>query len=265
MSIALDHAGRVFPFGGNVEDRVAQLLERMSALPPGDPGRAAVRAELINVCRPMASYLARRYRNRGEPLDDLVQIATVGLIKAVDGYDRLRGVPFSSYAVPTIIGEIKLHFRDRGWALRVPRRLQEIRMHISRAAGPLTQRLGRSPTVADLAADLDVPEEDVVAGLACAPAYQALSLQGALRGADGAELLDVLGAADPLLECVEQREALRRLIVRLPQRERRILFMRFFDNMTQSQIAAQTGISQMHVSRLLGRSLRILREALLAD
>jgi RNA polymerase sigma-B factor len=234
MSIALDQAGRVFPSGGDLEARVSGLLERMAALPPDDPGRAATRAELINACRPMASYLARRYRNRGEPLDDLVQIATVGLIKAVDGFDRMRGVPFSSYAVPTIIGEIKLHFRDRGWALRVPRRL-------------------------------DVPEEDVVAGLACAPAYQALSLQGALRGADGAELLDVLGAADPLLECVEQREALRRLIVRLPQRERRILFMRFFDNMTQSQIAAQTGISQMHVSRLLGRSLRVMREALLAD
>jgi RNA polymerase sigma-B factor len=265
MSVALDRADRVFPSEGGSDDRVSRLLARIDALAPGDPDRAAARAELINVCQPMASYLARRYRNRGEPLDDLVQIATVGLIKAVDGYDRLRGVPFWSYAVPTIVGEIKLHFRDRGWALRVPRRLQEIRLRISRAAGPLTQRLGRAPTVADLAADLGEPEEDIVAGLACAPAYQAMSLQVALRGADGAELLDVLGRTDPLLEYVEQREALRRLIVRLPRRERQILFMRFFDNMTQSQIAAETGISQMHVSRLLGRSLRVLREALLAD
>jgi RNA polymerase sigma-B factor len=265
MTVALDHAGRVFPSGGDLEVRVSRLLTCVHTLPPGDPGRAAARAELIQICRPMANYLARRYRNKGEPLDDLVQIATVGLIKAVDGYDRMRGVPFCSYAVPMILGEIKVHFRDRGWALRVPRRLQEIRLRISRASGPLTQRLGRAPTVADLAADLGIPEEDIVAGLACGPAYQAISLQVALRGADGAELVDVVGAADPLLEGVEHREVLRRLIVRLPRRERRILFMRFFGNMTQSQIAAETGISQMHVSRLLERSLRVLREALQAD
>jgi RNA polymerase sigma-B factor len=265
MSVALDHAGRVFPSGGDLGERVFQLLARIDALAPGDPDRAAARAELIKLCQPLASYLARRYRNRGEPLDDLIQIATVGLIKAIDGYDRLRGVSFASYAVPTIVGEIKIHFRERGWALRVPRRLQEIRLRISRAAGPLTQRLGRSPTVADLAADLGEPEEDIVAGLACAPAYRAVSLQVPLCGADGAELVDVIGGADPLLEDFEQREALRRLIVRLPRRERRILFMRFFDNMTQSQIAAETGISQMHVSRLLCRSLRVLREGLLAD
>jgi RNA polymerase sigma-B factor len=237
----------------------------MCALARDDPARAELRAELINRCRPLAAYLARRYRNRGEPLDDLVQIATVGLIKAVDAYDPERGVPFGNYAVPTIVGEIKRHFRDRAWALRVPRRLQELQLRISREAGPLTQRLGRSPTVADLAVYLCEPEEDIIAGLACAPAYRALSLQAALPGTESAALVDALGAADPLLEGVEQRATLRPLIARLPDREKRILGMRFFANMTQSQIAAETGISQMHVSRLLGRSLRVLREALLAD
>jgi RNA polymerase sigma-B factor len=263
MSVALEQTHRPFHLGGDFDEQVPALLRRMYAYPPGDPGRAESRAELISLCRPLAAYLARRYRNRGEPLDDLVQIATVGLIKAVDAYDPERGVPFGSYAVPTIVGEIKRHFRDKGWALRVPRRLQELRLRISREAGPLTQRLGRSPTVADLAASLSEREEDIIAGLACAPAYRALSLQVPLRGVEGAELVDVLGGTDPSLEGVEQREALRRLIARLPVREQRIIRMRFFCNMTQSQIAAETGISQMHVSRLLGQSLRVLREGLL--
>jgi RNA polymerase sigma-B factor len=265
MNVALDRAHRPSLFSGDPDERVPRLLANICALAPGDPARAEARAELINLCRPLAVYLARRYRNRGEPLDDLVQIATVGLIKAVDAFDPQRGVPFGNYAVPTIVGEIKRHFRDKGWALRVPRRLQELRMRISREAGPLAQRLGRSPTVADLAAGLGEREEDIIAGLACAPAYRALSLQVALHGAEGAELIDVLGGADPLLEGVEQREALRPLIARLPEREQRILRMRFFANMTQAQIAAETGISQMHVSRLLGHSLRVLREGLLAD
>ncbi|GII21793.1 SigB/SigF/SigG family RNA polymerase sigma factor [Planosporangium mesophilum] len=265
MTVAIDRARRPSPSDGDLDGRVPGLLARMCALARDDPARAEVRAELINRCRPLAAYLARRYRNRGEPLDDLVQIATVGLIKAVDAYDPERGVLFGNYAVPTILGEIKRHFRDRAWALRVPRRLQELQLRISREAGPLTQRLGRSPTVADLAADLCEPEEDIIAALVCAPAYRALSLQAVLPGTESAELLDALGAADPLLEGVEQRATLRPLIARLPDREKRILGMRFFANMTQSQIAAETGISQMHVSRLLGRSLRVLREALLAD
>ncbi|NJC70323.1 SigB/SigF/SigG family RNA polymerase sigma factor [Planosporangium thailandense] len=265
MTIALDHAQWSSLLNRDFDERVSALVESMCALVPGDPARAERRTQLINVCRPLAACLARRYRNRGEPLDDLVQIATVGLIKAVDAYDPRRGVPFGSYAVPTIVGEIKRHFRDRGWAVRVPRRLQELRLRISREADPLTQRLGRNPTVADLAADLGEREEDIIAGLACAPAYRTVSLQVSLPGAEGAELMDVLGAADPLLEGVEHREALRPLIAQLPDRERRILHLRFFANMTQAQIAAATGISQMHVSRLLGQSLRTLRKGLLAD
>jgi RNA polymerase sigma-B factor len=248
-----------------MDERVPRLLTRIHALRPGDPDRADARAELIKICVPMACYLARRYRNRGEPLDDLVQVAVVGLIKAVDGFDPGYGVAFGSYAMPTMVGEIKRHFRDKGWALHVPRRLQEICMRISQVMGPLTQRLGRAPTVAELAEDLKESEEDVAAGVACAPAYRAVSLEAPLRCADGAELIDVLGGADPLLEGVEHREALRRLIARLPRRERQILVLRFFADMTQSQIAAETGISQMHVSRLLGQTLTMLRQALLAD
>ncbi|GAA1787681.1 SigB/SigF/SigG family RNA polymerase sigma factor [Planosporangium flavigriseum] len=265
MSVALDHAHRPSLFGGDLDERIPVLLQKMCAFTPGDPARAEPRAELISLCRPLAAYLARRYRDKGEPLDDLVQVATVGLIKAVDAYDPRRGVPFGNYASPTIVGEIKRHFRDKGWALRVPRRLQESRLRIAREVGPLTQRLGRSPTVADLAASLCEPEEDIIAGLACAPAYRVLSLQVPLRTAAGAELIEVLGGTDPLLEGVEQRESLRPLIARLPRREQRILQMRFFANMTQAQIAAETGISQMHVSRLLGHSLRVLREGLLAE
>jgi len=242
------------------------LLARLVALPADHPDRVAARAEVIRDCLPMARYLARRYRDRGEPLDDLVQVATVGLIKAVDGYDPARGVPFASYAVPTIVGELKRHFRDKGWSLRVPRRMQELRQEIGRATDELTHRLGRSPTVADLAHQLGIGEEDVLAGLECGQAYSTLSLSSPLPGDEsGAELSDLIGDEDPDLEGVEQREALRPLIARLPRREQRILAMRFFGNMTQSQIAAATGISQMHVSRLLSHALAVLREGLLAD
>jgi RNA polymerase sigma-B factor len=265
MNAVLECAHRPSLPRSDLDEKVSRLLARIGALAPDDPARAAARAELINLCVPVATYLARRYRNRGEPFDDLVQIAVVGLIKAVDGFDPRRGVAFGSYAWPTIVGEIKRHFRDRGWAMRVPRRLQELRLRISGVAGPLTQRLGRAPTVADLAADLGESEEAIAAGLACSPAYRLLSLQVPLRGVDGGEFADVLGAADPRLEGVEQRETLRPLIARLPIRERRILVMRYFGNMTQAQIAAETGISQMHVSRLLGHSLRVLREALRAE
>ncbi len=247
------------------EERVPGLVARLLACGSDDARRAEVRAELISTCMPMARYLARRYRNRGESLDDLVQVATVGLIKAVDGFDPGRGTTFGAYAVPTIIGEIKRYFRDKGWAIRVPRRLQELHLQIVNVVDPLTQRLGRAPTVTELAERLGTSEEHVIEGLACAPAYRALSLQ-APAGADpeGATLADLLGTADPELEQVERREALRPLIAKLPVREQRIIAMRYFGNMTQSQIAAATGISQMHVSRLLGHSLRVLREELLA-
>jgi RNA polymerase sigma-B factor len=280
MTVVLDHArttGQLTPEPAGTaatvgteprsaaDDHLRSLLARLAELPADSPLRQPVREQVIKSCVPMAEYLARRYRNRGEPYDDLVQVATLGLIKAVDGYDASRGAAFSSYAVPTIVGELKRHFRDKGWSVRVPRRLQELRLEISRVTGDLTQQLGRAPTVADLAAKLGVSEEDIIAGIESGQAYSTLSLHTPVSSDESAvELADLLGTTDPGLEGVEQREALRPLIARLPQREQCILAMRFFGNMTQSQIAAQTGISQMHVSRLLSHALGVLREGLLA-
>ncbi|MEV6928824.1 SigB/SigF/SigG family RNA polymerase sigma factor [Dactylosporangium sp. NPDC051485] len=238
----------------------------MADLPAG-ADRERVRARLIELYIPLAEYLARRFRNRGELFDDLVQVANLGLIKSVDGFDPLRGAAFTSYAIPMIVGELKRHFRDKGWDVRVPRRLQELRLEISKVSGDLAQDLGRSPTVADLAARLGVGEEEVIEGLDCGQAYRALSLDapagdGADAGAAG--LGDLLGAEDPDMRNVENREALRPLLAKLPEREQKIIAMRFHGNLTQSQIAAELGISQMHVSRLLAAALRTLRTELSA-
>jgi RNA polymerase sigma-B factor len=241
------------------------LLTLMADLPEG-ADRARVRARLIELYIPLAEYLARRFRNRGEQLDDLVQVANLGLIKSVDGYDPERGAAFTSYAIPMIVGELKRHFRDKGWDVRVPRRLQELRLEITKVSGDLAQDLGRSPTVADLAARLHVSEEEIIEGLDCGQAYRALSLDAPVggEGADSGQngLGDLLGSVDPDMENVENREALRPLLARLPAREQKIIAMRFFGNLTQSQIAAELGISQMHVSRLLAQALRDLRAGL---
>ncbi len=241
------------------------LLSLLNDLPADGPDRERVRERVIEMHLPLAEYLARRFRNRGEPFDDLIQVANLGLIKSVDGYDAGRGAAFTSYAIPMIVGELKRHFRDKGWDVRVPRRLQELRLEIGKVTGDLAQELGRSPTVADIAARLSVTEEDVIAGLDSGHAYRALSLQAPVQGEEPAtELGDLLGDLDPDMEHVEDREALRPLIAKLPPREQKIIALRFFGNLTQSQIAAELGISQMHVSRLLSHSLAQLRQALLA-
>jgi RNA polymerase sigma-B factor len=240
------------------------LLTLLADLPAGED-RARVRARLIELYIPLAEYLARRFRNRGEQFDDLVQVANLGLIKSVDGYDATRGAAFTSYAIPMIVGELKRHFRDKGWDVRVPRRLQELRLEITKISGDLAQDLGRSPTVADLAARLDVSEEEIIEGLDCGQAYRAMSLDapvGSDADAGQTGLGDLLGGVDPDMETVEHRESLRPLLAKLPAREQKIIAMRFFGNLTQSQIAAELGISQMHVSRLLAQALRILREGL---
>ena len=243
-----------------------ELLDLLSGLPSGDPRREDTRNTLVTLHQPLVEHLARRFRNRGEPYDDLVQVATIGLIKAIDRYDPERGVEFSTYATPTIVGEIKRWFRDKGWAVRVPRRLQELRLAIGSATGTLTQELGRSPTVAELAERLGASADDVLEGLESANAYSTLSLDAPDNSeVDGPSVLDLLGSEDSALEGVENREALKPLLSRLPERERRILLLRFFAGMTQSQIAAEVGISQMHVSRLLARTLTRLRKGLLAD
>lgn len=245
------------------------LLATMDAEPKDSAAFSAARDELITMHIPLVEHLARRFRDRGEPHDDLVQVGMVGLIKSADRFDTGRGVEFSTYATPTIVGEIKRHFRDRGWSIRVPRRLQEMRQHISHATAELSQSSGRSPTVAELAAYLEISEEDVLEGLESAQAYSTLSLDSTTSSgdddSDSASLTDKLGDDDVALEGVEYRESLKPLLAQLSERERQIIMMRFFKNMTQAQIADEVNVSQMHVSRLLSKALKELREGLTDD
>ncbi len=244
--------------------RERELIALIAELPDSDPRRAAARDELVTMHLPLAGFLARRFRDRGENIDDLTQVATIGLIKAVDRFDPNRGVEFSTFATPTIVGEIKRHFRDKGWAIRVPRRLQELRIAIGRATAELSQTTGRSPTVAELATYLGVSQDQVLEGLESAQAYATLSLDAASTDGseEGASLADTLGDHDPGLGEVEVRETLHPLMATLPAREQRIIHMRFYENMTQAQIAEQIGVSQMHVSRLLAKSLAKLRSGM---
>jgi RNA polymerase sigma-B factor len=226
--------------------------------------RTQVRGELVQLHLPLVDHCARRFTNRGEPLDDLVQVGTIGLIKSVDRFDTDRGVEFSTYATPTIIGEIKRYFRDKGWAIRVPRRLQELRMSISAITGDMSQDLGRSPTPREIADKLGVSVEEVMEGIESANAYSTLSLDAGDSSDEGsgASMLESLGMDDEALVHVEIRESIKPLIEALPAREKRILLLRFFRGMTQSQIAEEIGVSQMHVSRLLNRTLEQLRTSL---
>ncbi len=248
--------------GTEFDDTAADLFAQMAADPVG---RARLRDMLIESTLPLAVRLARHYQGRGEPIEDLTQVATVGLIKAIDGYDPERG-PFSHYAGPTIRGELKKHFRDRGWSIRVPRRLQELKMEVARANQVLAHELGRAPTVADVAGYLRVNEEQVVEGMDLSHAYQPVSLDApASNQEDGTDLGALLGGRDPAVESVDDRMTLAGLLPHLPEREQRILHLRFSGNLTQSQIAAEIGISQMHVSRLLSQTLAWLRAAMTAD
>ncbi|HEY8534496.1 MAG TPA: SigB/SigF/SigG family RNA polymerase sigma factor [Micromonospora sp.] len=241
-------------------ESATDVLHAMAALPPDHPARPALRDRAIEAWLPLAHHLAHRYCGRGEPTDDLAQTAAIGLIKAVDKFDPSRGVDFAGYAIPTIIGELKRHFRDRTWDIRVPRRLQELRLSISEANTTLLQSLGRSPTVADVAAHLGITEEEVLEGLEGARAYNAVSLSTPTGDGDRTtELGDMLGTEDDEYELTELRVALGPALATLDEREQRILTLRFYGNLTQSQIAEKIGVSQMHVSRLLARALSKLR------
>ncbi len=227
---------------------------------------ASVRDGLVHLHLPLVQHCARRFRNRGEPYEDLVQVGTIGLLKSIDRFDAKRGVEFSTYATPTIIGEIKRHFRDKGWAIRVPRRLQELRMQIGAATGELTQNLGRSPTPRELAERIGCTVEEIIEGMESSNAYSTLSLDASDDTDDGSSsMLDAIGVDDDNIEHVQVRESLKPLLDKLDAREKRILLLRFFKNMTQSEIAAEIGVSQMHVSRLLARTLERLRASLQDD
>jgi len=249
----------------DVDEHIAACLQLMSTMDPDDPDRDRVRSDVICACLPMVRRAAARFAGRGEGLDDLVQVGTIGLIKAVDRFDASRETPFVNYAMPTIIGEVKRHFRDKSWSVRVSRARQELYLEISRLIPTMAQELGRSPSVSDLAERLEIPESEVLAGIDCGQAHTARSLSTPVGEDDGAVLSDVLGAPDPRLESVADRQALHEALADVPERERQILMLRFFANMTQSEIAERVGVSQMHVSRLLTRTLADLRARLLVE
>jgi RNA polymerase sigma-B factor len=238
------------------------LFDELSGLEPGTSEHSRVRGALIEVNLPLVRYAAARFRSRNEPMEDVVQVGTIGLINAIDRFDPERGVQFPTFAMPTVVGEIKRYFRDNVRTVHVPRRLHELWVQVSGAIEDLTVLHGRSPTTAEIADRLKLSEEEVLACLEAGRAYHATSLEAAQEGGDGAPgLLDRLGYEDPALVGVEHRDLVRHLLVQLPERERRILLLRYFGNLTQSQISAELGVSQMHVSRLLSRSFARLRSA----
>jgi RNA polymerase sigma-B factor len=235
---------------GALED--AELFRRL----PDD----AAREELLVRHRPLAMYLARRFAGRGESLEDLEQVAMLGLLQAIDRLDPEREVKFSTFATITITGELKRHLRDKGWAVRVPRPLQERSIRIGRAIGELTQELGRSPTVDEIAERIDLSDEEVLEGLEAARAYSADPLESPAGSEEGPAPIDTLASYDDRFDEFESWQSVAPAIQRLPERERTILYLRFIEERTQSEIAQELGISQMHVSRLLAKTLASLRE-----
>ncbi len=244
-------------FSSGQRDELRAKFERFA-----ETGDVGLRDELVAAHLGLAEYLARRFANRGEPLDDLVQVASLGLFKAVGRFDPTREVEFSTYATHTIVGELKRHFRDKGWAIRAPRRMQELYLRLGKVIGSLGQELGRSPTIGELAAEVEVSEEEVLEALEAGAAYRFASLDAPTGGDnEGETLASRLGEEDPRLANAERRATLSPLLAQLPPREQTILQLRFFEGLTQSEIAKQLGISQMHVSRLLARSVAQLRAA----
>ncbi|WP_433306284.1 sigma-70 family RNA polymerase sigma factor [Actinoplanes sp. CA-030573] len=229
-----------------------------------DPTQQRLRAEFVGVALPFARRLARRYRGRGEPAEDLEQVARLGLVKSVNRYDPERG-SFTAYAIVTITGEIKRHFRNHGWGVHVPRRLQDLSLEVGQTRAALTAELSRRATDEEVAARLNIAVSDVREAEISGAAYSPGSLNAEADGYHGAEVGDLLGSDDPGLDLVDDRTSVERLICRLPERERRILALRFYGNRSQADIARELGVSQMHVSRLLARALTWLRQAMLSD
>jgi RNA polymerase sigma-B factor len=236
-------------------------FERLAGLPTG-PERDALIEGLVEAWLPMAHRLARRFRSRGENLEDLEQVAALGLFKAVDRYDPARGTPFEPFAIPTIVGEVKRHFRDHTWDLHVPRRVQELRNKVRTTVRELALAdPDRFPTVGQIAEHAKMSNEDVLTGMEALESFRALSLDAQLTaGDDGYALADTLGAPETGYDTVIAREAVKPRLQELPERERRILDLRFFHDMTQSRIGEELGISQMHVSRLLSHACKQVRE-----
>jgi RNA polymerase sigma-B factor len=242
---------------------VLDMFRLLREIPEDTPKFQRQRDSIVERCLPLADHIARRFDGRGEARDDLVQVARVGLVNAVIRFNVDAGSDFVSFAVPTIMGEVRRHFRDNSWSVKVPRRLKELHLRLGAATAELSQRLGRAPTPSELAAELEMDRDEVVEGLIAGSSYNTLSIDGGGGGTEEAPAIsDTLGDVDVSLERIENREALRPLLDSLPERERTVLLLRFFESMTQTQIAERVGISQMHVSRLLAKSLARLRDQL---
>ena len=234
------------------EEEISELFGRLP-----DPG---AREALAKQFLPLAEYFARRFSGRGEPVDDLTQTASLGMLNAIDRFDPERGVPFSTYAAATIVGELKRHFRDRGWALRVPRHVQETAILVNRTVSVMWQELGRAPTVAEIAKSADIGEDEVLQALDALQSYTTDSLDAPVGDATSTAA-EAFGSEDRSFEVSEEWLSVAPALRDLPERERRILYLRFFEGRTQTEIADELGISQMHVSRLVSQSLEKLREA----
>ncbi|WP_375003957.1 SigB/SigF/SigG family RNA polymerase sigma factor [Gordonia sp. PS3] len=245
-------------------DHVRDLLAQREALPAGDPSRKCLRDEAVVASLPLAQHIAQRFGGRGEFHDDLVQVARLGLVQAVDRYAPSRGSDFLSFAVPTVMGEVRRHFRDRTAVLRTPRSIKELSSRIGTAEGRLTHRLHRVPTRAELAAELDADLADIDEARMAAAASAPASLDQPAGAADDRSAIDRIGRPDPAYDLVDVAQSLRPALARLRPRERRILGLRFFEDLSQSAIAQRTGMSQMHVSRLLRQSIATLRQELTA-
>ncbi|WP_141313429.1 RNA polymerase sigma factor SigF [Streptomyces spinoverrucosus] len=237
------------------------LFAQLKKLEPGTPEHARVRGALIEANLPLVRYAAARFRSRNEPMEDVVQVGTIGLINAIDRFNPDRGVQFPTFAMPTVVGEIKRYFRDNVRTVHVPRRLHELWVQVNSATEDLTTAFGRTPSTAEIAERLRITEEEVLSCIEAGRSYHATSLEAAQEGDGLPGLLDRLGYEDPALDGVEHRDLVRHLLVQLPEREQRILLLRYYSNLTQSQISAELGVSQMHVSRLLARSFQRLRSA----
>lgn len=239
------------------------MFREMNSHPDDSEQRVRVRDRIVRRCMPLAEHIAHRFEGRGEPREDIAQVARLGLVNAVNRFDVECGSDFVSFAVPTIMGEVRRHFRDNSWAVKVPRRLKELHLQLGSATAEMSQRLGRAPTASELAAELELDREDVVEALIAGSGYNTLSMDSGGGGDDDTPpLTETLGSHDTNLDRIENAEALRPLLDALPERERTVVVLRFFESMTQSQIAERIGVSQMHVSRLLARTLARLRDEL---
>ncbi|MEZ0362176.1 RNA polymerase sigma factor SigF [Mycobacterium sp. pUA109] len=244
---------------------VPEMFRQLASCPAESAEFRRQRDKIVERCLPLAEHIGRRFEGRGESREDLVQVARVGLVNAVIRFDVDAGSDFVSFAVPTIMGEVRRHFRDNSWSVKVPRRLKELHLRLGSATAELSQRLGRAPTASELAEEVELSRSEVVEGLVAGSSYNTLSIDSTSGGSGDEEvraIADTLGSVDAGLERIENREALRPLLNALPERERTVLVLRFFESMTQTQIAERVGISQMHVSRLLAKSLARLRDQL---